>query len=107
MKTKLICLLIIATTTTFHLHTMELIDSHTLLKYAMKNPFFYKTLQQDKSQLPLPDDIFDKIIAYSSHNTRKNIKETCKQLAFLTSINRLSNFIIHDFYIGDEKEKKA
>jgi hypothetical protein len=78
----------------------------------IENPLFsqqphYDALPKHELQLKLPNDILDKIIAYSSHNARRQLKETCKQLSILTSINRLNNFITHNFYIGDKKEKKA
>jgi hypothetical protein len=56
-------------------------------------------------QINIPTDALDKIIAYGSNKDRKNLKESCKQLAHVTSINRLKALMIHDFNIGDETEK--
>jgi hypothetical protein len=79
---------------------------------AIEKPLFshqpnYEALPTYELQLKLPNDVLDKIIAYSSHNTRRQLKETCKQLSVLTSISRLNNFIAHDFNIGNEQEKEA
>ena len=116
MKTNLLFILTIVTTiTTIHIHAMEYVitlDSQNYFVNAMEKPFFsqqphYEALPTYELQLKLPNDVLDKIIAYSSHNTRCYLKETCKQLSILTSINRLNEFTAHDFYIGNEKEKKA
>jgi hypothetical protein len=76
----------------------------------LSNQRYYQALSKKEHPYKiqvLPDTIWDRIIAYSSRPTRKNLKETCSQLAYLTSINRLDRLIIHDFCIGNEKEKNA
>jgi hypothetical protein len=116
MKTNILHTLIITTIiTTLHIHAMEYVitlDSQNYFVNAMEKPFFsqkpdYEALPQYELQLKLPNDVLDKIIAYSSHSARHHLKETCKQLSVLASINRLNTFIAHNFNIGDEKEKSA
>lgn len=104
------------TSAIFQTHAMDSILSQHIVENAMRqtlfsrNQSYYQSLTHHKSHYRneiLPNDVLDKIIAYCSHNTRKNLKEVCTQLAFLTSIKRLDKFVIHDFIIGDEKEKAA
>ncbi|HEX4069325.1 MAG TPA: hypothetical protein VHX42_04460 [Candidatus Babeliales bacterium] len=102
-NTKSIIIVFSAITITFQICAMEATQQLILSQQR-----YYQALSKKehpyKNQI-LPDDIFDKIIAYSSREVRKNLKEVCTQLAYLTSINRLDKFIIHDFVIGDKKER--
>jgi hypothetical protein len=78
------------------------------IQAPLLSPHSYnQSLMHYKPQLELPNDIIDKIIAYCTHKDRAHLKKTCKQLSFLSSINRLSKFIIHDFNIGDDKDKST
>ena len=101
--TFLYSIIFIITISILQLHGMEATQQLILSQQR-----YYQALSKKehpyKNQI-LPDNIFDKIIAYSSREVRKNLKEVCTQLAFLTSINRLNQFVIHDFIIGDKKEK--
>ncbi len=117
MKIHVLSIIIFSiTSATFQTHAMDATLSQHFLAIAMGQTLFfnnqshYQPFSHHKihyrNQI-LPNDVLDKIIAYCPHNTRKNLKEVCTQLAFLTSINRLNKFIIHDFIIGDEKEKAA
>jgi hypothetical protein len=58
---------------------------------------------QSNPLLNLPTEVIDKIIVYSKNY--QNIKKTCQQFNFLSSINRLNNFIRHDFIIDNKKIK--
>ena len=84
-------------------YTMEY--STTLTIFSNKSQ--YKPQFHTHDQLLLPHDVLDKIIAYCSPNTQCYLRETCKQFYMLTSISRLNKFVIHDFNIGEEKEKLA
>ena len=72
---------------------------------------FYKSLSNDSIvQLKLPKDthdLFNKISAYCLHTTRCVLQLTCKQFYYSASLNNLDNLVLHNFIIGDEKEKAA
>lgn len=91
--------------------------THTLFKliimivtilqtYAMELIIFSQDKKQHTNQL-LPDEIWDKIIAWSPCKVRKNLKETCEQLAHLTSVSRLDTLMEHNFIVGDRKDQSA
>jgi hypothetical protein len=63
-----------------------------------------QTSLQYTPQINLPNDPLDEIIAYCSNKDRGNLRKTCKQLAYVTSINRLNALMMHDFKIGNRRE---
>lgn len=104
MKRNILLSFIIAIINTLQTYAMDQMDSAKLplLHYNSHN----QVLMQYTTQINLPDDALDKIIAYSDNN-RQNLKETCQQLSCIASINQLNQFIEHDFIIGDEKAKSS
>lgn len=86
------------------LQTRHYMMNDVKIPLLLNNPNNQSSMQYTP-QINMPTDALDKIIAYGSNKDRKNLKETCKQLAYVTSINRLDKFILHDFNIGDETEK--
>ena len=103
MKIKNTLALTILCIITSHAYTMEY--STTLAIFSEKPHYESQSPTYDK--LHLSDDVLDKIIAYCSHKTRGYLRETCKRFYILTSINRLNKLVIHNFNIGEEKEKLA
>ena len=86
-----------------HIHTSKNMFKQ-VINYFSKQPLVYNPVIN--KQLDLPEDIFDKIIANTSHKGCCALQLTCKQLYHLASLNRLKNFLLHDFTIGDKKEKE-
>ena len=81
-------------------------ENTTITAYSEKP--FYKSIFKSDTQLKLPEhrfDVFNKISAYCSHTTRYTLRLVCKQFYCAASINNLSNLVMYDFIIGDEKEK--
>ncbi len=115
MKTHIFFALIM-TMSSLQIYAM---DDHMILLHAknyvmhdIQFPFLSpkpkcQLLVNHENSLLLPDEIIDKIIAQISPQDRKNLKETCKQLAHLTSVNRLDKFVMHDFNIGNRNDQLA
>ncbi len=98
--------------TTLHTHAMENVMMLQAQNYVMKDikwPLLWQNSHNQASvpytpQINVPTDPLDEIIAYCSNRDRGNLRKTCKQLAHVTSINRLNAFMIHDFKIGNRNE---
>lgn len=92
-------------------HTMALNAQNYLINDIASPLLSHKAHNQSlihyNPQLALPNDAIDKIIAQISPQDRANLKETCKQLSVLTSVDRINKFVIHNFNIGDDKDKST
>lgn len=103
--------LIITAIATFHAYAMDdhmiLLTAQNYVMHDIKISFLSPHSQPSAitQQFNLPEVIIDKIIAQIPPQDRENLKNTCKQLSTLTSVNRLNKFIIHDFNIGNWQYK--
>lgn len=99
-------LLVIIAIATFHAHAMEemmILNAKNYVMKGVKSPLLSQkthaqplAIAQNETQI-FPNEIWDKIIVLCSHKELGSLKETCKQLSALTSVNRLNTFVMHNF----------